>query len=160
MHSCLCFKVKTLVTRATQTARAVWDWKTKAGSSYSLSLQIMLQVSGGAEPGLWCHRLRRSVLKGPLCWQRSAQVSCLSCGSSHSRQHHEKDNTVFKLLHLTPLRYFWELSVWMSSSSPDWENEKNWSRGKNGDSYSGKLLEVRMSVFLAVFDFIFTVYMR
>lgn len=45
------------------------------------------------------------LLKGPLCWQRSARAFCFSCGSSHRRQHHEKDNTEIKVLRLTPTHF-------------------------------------------------------
>jgi len=83
--------------------------------------QLLQTVLEGAEPGPWCHRLRPE--RASPCWQGwgggvepvlwchrllperaslLAEIS-FSCGSSLSRQHHEKHSTVLKLLHLTPL---------------------------------------------------------
>ncbi len=78
------------------------------------------QCWGGVEPVLWCHRLRPEraspcrqcwggVEPGPWCHRLLPERASLlaeisfSCGSSLSRQHHEKHSTVLKLLHLTPL---------------------------------------------------------
>ncbi len=91
---CLCFKVKTLVKTAREDKGRFQLLSLTAGFWRGGARAVMSIGSG------------RSVLKGPLCWQRSAQASCLSCRSSLSRQHHEKHNTVFKLLYLTPLRVF------------------------------------------------------
>lgn len=104
VHLCLCFKVKTFGTRAKQRARAVWIWKTKADSSYTLSLCSL------------CCRFQEGrsqsddvIGSGAPSWKGLfvGRESCFSCGSSLSRQHHEKHNTIIKkVFRLTPVRVF------------------------------------------------------